>query len=209
MSDSVVSPQEITEHLERFLPHEVLEYLEPEQKRLIHDSLVLIAYFEDKPLEPNEIHDYAFVVFPLAKAFEGFLKTYFYRKNLITEKVYSGRHFRVGRSFNPDLPDKYRDEFWVYDDVARECGEDLARRMWNVWLDARNHLFHYFPNDKYDVTLAQAKELVFHTLDVVTDAIHCEGPGPYAYKNSFSSCDSCDTISCTSNRTFPNSNHNV
>lgn len=159
--------------LQEALTPELHAYLEAEQKRLIRDSLLLIKHSEECPGFPDEIHDFAFVVFPLAKAYEGFLKTYFYRNGLISEKVYRGRHFRVGRSFNPDLPEKYRDEFWIYDDVSRVCGKDMARDMWNVWLDARNHLFHYFPDDKYDLTLEDSRILVQHAISVMDSAVRC------------------------------------
>lgn len=159
--------------LEQVLPPELLSYLEEEQKRLIRDSLLLVEYFKKCEDLPSEIHDFAFVVFPLAKAYEGFLKTYFYRIGLISEQMYAGRHFRVGRSFNPDLPEKYRDEFWLYDNVARECGDELARVMWDVWLDARNHLFHYFPHDKYDLTLEESSLLVTHAVEVMGEAVRC------------------------------------
>ena len=162
-----------TPSLETQLSSVLFMYLEAEQQRLIRDSLILIEYFESCSPRPDQVHDYAFVVFPLAKAYEGFLKTYFYRNDLITDKVYSGRHFRVGRSFNPDLPDTLRDEYWVYDDVARRCGEELAHDMWQVWLDARNHLFHYFPDEKYDLTLEEARSLVQHSLAVMRRAVLC------------------------------------
>ncbi|MCD8484888.1 hypothetical protein LRY65_03845 [Candidatus Woesebacteria bacterium] len=162
-----------TSFLSTYISPDLISYLEAEQKRLIKDSLLLLSYFADRPEDPHEVHDFAFVVFPLAKAYEGFLKTYFYRHHLISEDRYRGRYFRIGRSFNPDLPQKYRDEDWVYDDVTRECSEELAREMWNVWLDARNHLFHYFPDERYDLTLEEAEKLVHHALDVMTRAVRC------------------------------------
>lgn len=160
--------------LKESLPASLFLYLEAEQKRLIRDSLTLLDFFDNCADFPEEIHDFAFAVFPLAKAYEGFLKSYFYRNGLIDEKLFKGRHFRVGRSFNPDLPEKYRDEFWLFDDVVRMCGKDIAREMWNVWLDARNHLFHYYPEDTYDLTLEGARQLVIHSLDVMNRAVECD-----------------------------------
>lgn len=156
------------------LSPELDAFLEPEQKRLIQDSLQLLAYFETCEDVPEEVHDFAFLVFPIAKAYEGFLKTYFHRHGLISQDVYRGRHFRVGRSFNPDLPNRLRDEHWLYDDVARNCGNDLAHLMWQVWIDARNHLFHYFPDQRYMLTPAQAQEIVKRVLDAMHRAVLCK-----------------------------------
>jgi len=52
----------------------------------------------------NGYHDYSFVVFPLAKAYEGFLKKVLVEMGLSDKETVYGRHFRIGKSLNPDLP---------------------------------------------------------------------------------------------------------
>lgn len=147
-------------------------FFEEEQKELVNDSFKLIEYFAQRHSE-LPVHDFAFIVFPIARAYEGFLKTFFYRANLITEAVYTGRHFRVGRSFNPDLPEKFRDEFWLYDNVQQACSADLAHRMWQAWLDGRNHLFHYYPHNKYELTYVDAVQICERIVQAMEDAVRC------------------------------------
>jgi hypothetical protein len=159
-------------------------FLEPPQRELIEDSLHLIDTFHcltqsmDCPCRAKEssslISDYAFLVFPAAKAYEGFLKLFFWRTRLISDQEYHGHSWRVGRSFNPDIPYKFRDEDWIYDDVAQLCSPDLAKDLWAMWLDGRNHLFHFFPRDRYVLSLAEAEKLVHRIVAVMEEALACE-----------------------------------
>src|SRR3990167_296055 len=86
-------------------------YLEHDLQELISLSFYLedrIASWEEK------FHDYAFIVFPAAKAYEGFLKKIFLDLGLIDEGDYFGKHFRIGKALNPNLEKKYRNNSWVY-----------------------------------------------------------------------------------------------
>ena len=105
--------------------------------------------------------DYSFVVFPAAKAYEGFLKKLFLDFNFISEDEYFGKHFRIGKALNPNLEKIYRDNEGVYDKVVTHCGgKDLADKLWDTWRLSRNLVFHWFPNEKNTVTLDGAKERV-------------------------------------------------
>jgi hypothetical protein len=110
----------------------------------------------------EQLADYSFVVFPIAKAYEGFLKEYLRTMTLIDDQTYRSRRFRIGRALNPDLFPQHQNEHWLYDDVARRCGPELARELWQTWLECRNHVFHYFPDHQQDnfITLTQAQEKV-------------------------------------------------
>lgn len=148
------------------------QFLQPELIEEVEDSLLLIDCFlkNNNQKQPN---DFAFAVFPLAKAYEGFLKKFFKELGVLSAKHYESRHFRIGRSFNPDLPHKLRDEVWLYDDVAAHCGSDLARQMWQLWIDGRNHLFHFFPGARYELTLAEAQKMSEHFLQLMDQALEC------------------------------------
>lgn len=140
-------------------------YAEEDLRELFTASIVL-AYqsngFRDK------FHDFAFVVFPAAKAYEGFLKKVFFDKGFITQDDYSGKHFRVGKALNPSLEEKFRSES-VYDKVSQFTGSrELADKLWDTWRRSRNLLFHWFPNEKNSITLDEARinlHLIFDTVD--------------------------------------------
>lgn len=108
--------------------------------------------------------DYGFVVFPMAKAYEGFVKKFLYEMDFIDEKTYKDKHFRIGKSLNPDLPKKYRDSSWVYaklDKWGKSRGKSkLARDMWRAWKKGRNRVFHYFADDERRLELKEARERI-------------------------------------------------
>jgi len=129
-----------------------LKYLDPWQKNLVKTSYYLSEQFPEK----NYINDFSFVVFPMAKAYEGFLKKVLLDLNLISHKVYYGRRFRIGRALNPDVSPKQRDQWWLYDDLCRIFNQELAQEIWQTWLQCRNHVFHFFPNGEKELTLNEA-----------------------------------------------------
>ena len=129
-----------------------LKYLDPWQKNLVKTSFYLSEQFA----ENNYINDFSFVVFPMAKAYEGFLKKVLLDLNLISHKVYYGRRFRIGRALNPDVSPKQRDQWWLYDDLCRIFNQELAQNIWQTWLQCRNHVFHFFPNGEKELTLNEA-----------------------------------------------------
>lgn len=148
-------------------------FFSPEERQLCRDSLNLVEWLSVPSRRP-EVHDYAFVVFPLAKAYEGFLRDYFFQAGLISDRDYEGKYFRIGRSFNPDLPNRLRDHEWIYDDVAQLCSEDMARDMWKAWIEGRNHLFHYYPHSRYDLTYEEAVDRVWMLIEVMEQAMECD-----------------------------------
>jgi hypothetical protein len=157
------------------VPPTVRAFLPPELAELVEDSLLL--HRNAAVSENGVFNDYAFVVFPLAKAYEGFLKIFFFQLGVVKKDVYHARHFRIGRSFNPDLHPNLRDASWLYDDAVRLCGEDVARELWQIWLDARNHLFHFFPADRYVLTNQEAGVLIGRLLAAMQAALACRPRG--------------------------------
>lgn len=159
--------------LPEFLSPELFTFLLPEQRDDIQDSLRLLDQFQLPP--PNGLnhpHDFAFIVFPMGRCYEGFLKLFFMHLGVLQDEHYYSKFFRIGRSFNPDIKMHLRDEVWVYDDVQQQTNEEVARRLWEVWLSARNHLFHYFPDDRYQVSYSEARKLVEDVISAMEDAIH-------------------------------------
>ena len=123
------------------------------QQELVRTSIELFAREERMK---SAFTEYSFVVFPMSKAYEGFLKKYFYDAGLISETMYMDRRFRIGRALNPDLRASQRDEEWIYPKIQKDCGNDVARGIWDTWLLCRNQLFHYFPDQHTWLSLSEA-----------------------------------------------------
>lgn len=142
-------------------------YLEEDLQELIRESSLLITKVENWE---EKFHDYAFVVFPAAKAYEGFLKKLFYDLRLISEEQFRGKRFRVGKALNPELSVRLRKSYGVYYKLIEYCAGDygLADNLWDTWKEARNVLFHWFPNEKNAISYNEAKEkfdMILTTLD--------------------------------------------
>lgn len=121
-----------------------------------------------------QFSDYSFIVFPMAKAYEGFLKQYLFQLHLISSETYQDHRFRIGRALNPDLRNHQRDEQWLYDDVVRLCSDSLGRQLWDTWLQCRNRVFHYFPAATQQLSLEQAGEYLVLIANTMAEAFACQ-----------------------------------
>ena len=145
-------------------------YLEKDLQGLLREATLLI---EKVSLWDEKFPDYSFVVFPAAKAYEGFLKRLFLDRGFISEDDYYGKRFRVGKALNPSLEKRIRAKESVYDKIVQFCGgKELADKMWNTWKVCRNLLFHWFPKEKNAINFDQSKErvaLIIETIDAAFD----------------------------------------
>lgn len=149
-------------------------YLGEDIQKLLFTSEFLNSVVEgwgaDLPGGKNRFHDYSFVLFPAAKAYEGFLKKMFLDMGFITEEDYFGKHFRIGKSLNPSLPKELRSES-VYDEIVKYCnGNALADHLWETWRVCRNLIFHWFPNEKNAITLSEARERIDMIINAIDEA---------------------------------------
>lgn len=154
-------------------------YLDEPMRELVDQSYYLLDHEE---MNERELFDYSFIVFSMAKAYEGFLKKFFYDIGLIDLADYKGTFFRIGRSLNPDLPNKYRDEHWIYDDLQRMCeshpkgaAKEMPSMLWNAWRMGRNALFHYFPGKQEFIDLEEARSRVELIRAAIDQAVRCKG----------------------------------
>ncbi len=139
-------------------------YLPTEAKGLINDGEVLLGYSER--IKEN-ISDYSYLVFPFAKAYEGFLKKLLLDLKLIREDMYYGDSVRIGRILNPHF---IREHDNVYKGLSSIVDGDItvAENLWTVWIKARNQVFHYFPHNFRKLTYVESKELI----DDLVSAMH-------------------------------------
>lgn len=147
-------------------------FFSEESRRLSRESLALAEWLAVPSARPP-IKDFSFVVFPIAKAYEGFLRDYFFQVGLIPEREYQSKHFRIGRSFNPDLPNRLRTEEWIFDDVANACSPEVARNLWQAWIEGRNHLFHYYEHGRYSLTYEAAVSRIWQLIEAMEEALEC------------------------------------
>lgn len=148
------------------------QFLTDWQRQLIEVTEKLIKQHHPKQ-QDTQLEDYSFIVFPMSKAYEGFLKKLFYDLGLITKATYEGRRFRIGRALNPDVVKHQRDQYWLFDDVARICSPKIAKRLWKAWLLCRNRVFHFFPKDKGLLNYDQALAKVQQVAEAMQSAVAC------------------------------------
>jgi hypothetical protein len=149
-------------------------YLGEDLQKLLAASEFIFSEVEswgaDLPGGRREFDDYSFVVFPAAKAYEGFLKKLFLDLKLISEKDYYGKHFRIGKALNPSLPRQLKRE-GVYDKIVQlRQSHTLADNLWNTWRLCRNLTFHWFPNEKNAISLSQAGERIEMIIKAIDEA---------------------------------------
>lgn len=140
-------------------------YLSPGQKGLIEEGLYLLNDIGEHP--DLHITDFSYLVFPFAKAYEGFLKQLFKDLGFISENTYNSNHFRIGKALNPHLERVLRGES-VYDKIVQSSGgRNLADEMWDVWRRGRNLVFHYFPHNLKALSKTEAEELISQILGIM------------------------------------------
>ena len=142
------------------------DYLSGDLKVLAETTFILLEQAQN---QHPDLLDYSYIIFPLSKAYEGYLKQLLLDLNLINGDTFYDKHFRLGRALNPDIRQNQRDEFWLYDDVAKVCGHELSRRFWNAWLDFRNGVFHFFPKKSSFYSLPQIERMVSDLSQVMAD----------------------------------------
>jgi len=137
-------------------------------------DLVKQAYSLLDKFKVPEYHDYSFIVFPMAKAYEGFLKKWFFAGGFINEYQYKSDHFRIGKALNPSLPARFKNDGYVYDKIVASCPDPhLADTLWLAWKQSRNLTFHYFPHHRYFLTLPEARARLNQLAAAMAAAISC------------------------------------
>ncbi len=121
------------------------------------------------PVHP--ITDYSYLVFPIAKAYEGFLKKLFLDLKFINHHEYADDHFRIGRMLSPHLVKLLKHQS-VYTKMVEHFGDpDLADDLWRVWKQGRNLVFHYFPHNVRALSLEEAENLTQDIVKVMEKAV--------------------------------------
>jgi hypothetical protein len=145
-------------------------YLTDWQVQLVEVTDQLVEQYS---FNQEELVDYSFLIFPMAKAYEGFLKKFFLDLRLIDRETYEGRRFRIGRALNPDVSINQRDRHWLYSSIEEVCSPETAAQLWKGWLQCRNKVFHFFPKDKGLLTYEQAVKKIEQLNLAMSTAVEC------------------------------------
>lgn len=137
------------------------KYLSDAQKDLIREGKYLL---DDVIKEGKyDFKDYSFLVFPFAKAYEGFLKQAMLEVKFISRVDYISDHFRLGKVLSPNMQAKLGERS-VYKKVCDTYGCELGDRVWDTWKLGRNQVFHYFPHNLRSLTMQQAEDIINNIL---------------------------------------------
>lgn len=141
------------------------QYLSSHQQELLKDTQTIFNRLELR----DGISDYSFLVSPVAKLYEGFLKDFFLKIGIISEVEYESDRFRVGKTLNPSLRYKRFSVFQKLSD-SHEKGEELAETLWDAWKFGRNEIFHYFPGNYKNLTKQEAEDRIVLLLKAIIQA---------------------------------------
>lgn len=141
-------------------------YLSQGQKDLLSEGL----YLMDDIIRDHayQFKDYSFLVFPFAKAYEGFLKQIFRDKDLISRLDYISDHLRLGKLMSPNLIGKLGDKS-LYKKIQERYSQELADKVWNIWKSGRNQIFHYFPHNFKAISFNESRELSLKILKTMEE----------------------------------------
>lgn len=149
------------------------KYLSDGQKGLVSTSLFLLEDIKSHP--DTRLTDYSYIVFPISKAYEGFLKQLFLDRRFISKNQYESDHFRIGKALSPNLQYHLRAKS-VYFKITEKCGVEVSEKLWQMWKRGRNLIIHYYPHNYQAISLHDAETMVYDFLKTMGEAIYeCKG----------------------------------
>lgn len=142
-------------------------YLSEHQKDLIREGDFLMR--EVIPKTHHQFKDYSFLIFPYAKAYEGYLKQLFLDIGFISHLDYISDHFRLGKFLSSHLVGNLGDAS-LYKQIHMSSTRNLAEDIWQTWKLGRNQIFHYYPHNTRLVTYEDAIDISNTILQVMEKA---------------------------------------
>lgn len=142
-------------------------YLSQNQKDLINEGV----YLMNDIIRDNAYHfkDYSFLVFPFAKAYEGFLKQLFKDIKFISHLDYISDHLRLGKLMSPNLVQKLGERS-LYKKIKEKAGINLADKIWHCWKIGRNQVFHYYPHNIKALSFSEAEAIIDEILATMEES---------------------------------------
>lgn len=151
--------------LDENLVQRAKKYTDRSQDFLLNDTVIISRKLRDN----DKIEDYSFLLAPIAKAYEGFLKDFFLHIGLIDNNLYEGDRFRVGKTLNPSL--RYK-RFSIFQRLSQldDHGEELAEKLWDAWKQGRNEALHFFVGNLKKLSLEEAISRIHQVLTAIVQA---------------------------------------
>ena len=146
---------------------EFWQYLSPNQKDLILEGQYLMNNIASN--NAFQFKDYSFIIFPFAKAYEGFLKKLLKDIGFISHLDYISDHLRLGKLMSPNLSSRLKERS-LYKKIKEKVSKDLADKIWNTWKLGRNQIFHYFPHNLKSVSFKEAEKIVNQIIETMEEA---------------------------------------
>jgi len=149
------------------------DYLSQNQKDLILEGNFLM----NQVIKENnyEFKDYSFLIFPFAKAYEGYLKQLFRDVRFLSRLDYISNHLRLGKLMSPNLADRLGDRS-LYVQIREHATKELADLIWDTWKIGRNQVFHYFPHNIKGVSFDEAEVIISQIITAMREAYEQLGP---------------------------------
>jgi hypothetical protein len=144
-------------------------YLSVDIRDLLEDGELLLTFVTEHK-DKTDISDFSFLVFPFAKAYEGFLKKFFMDLGMITYEEFYGDEIRIGRILNPGYQHEHGNIILKMSDKT-DGMKELSTKLWETWGKGRNRVFHYFPHNFRKLRYDEAKEIVDEIIGVMTKAV--------------------------------------
>ncbi len=144
----------------------IWQYFSDTQRDLIREGNYLMEFVEK---QGYQFKDYSFLVFPYAKAYEGFLKQIFLDMRFISHLDYISDHYRIGKFLSPHLVHKLEGRS-VYMKLMYAVDEAFARKLWETWRNGRNQVFHYYPHNIKRLTFQDADKMNNTILNTMLDS---------------------------------------
>lgn len=145
----------------------ISQYLSQEQQDLISEGQYLVQ--EVTKNQAYQFKDYSFLIFPFAKAYEGFLKKLFLDSKFISRLDYISDHYRLGKMLSPNLMEKLGARS-LYKQITDRTGAELAEKIWTTWKIGRNQIFHYFPHNLKAVSFSEAQTIIKQILEMMEES---------------------------------------
>ena len=142
-------------------------YTSQTQKDLILEG----QYLMNNVVRNNDYQfkDYSFLVFPFAKAYEGFLKQLFKDIKFISHLDYISDHLRLGKLMSPHIEFKLGDRS-LYKKMREKVSVEFAEMVWSSWKLGRNQIFHYFPHNTKAISFTEAEKIVGKLIEAMEEA---------------------------------------
>ncbi len=148
------------------LNNEFWDYLTQTQRDLILEG----DYLNEEVLKKCKycFKDYSYLVFPYAKAYEGFLKKICYDVGFLSERDYLSDFLRLGKLLSPNLVGRLGNES-LFKKIRDTVSKDMADELWMTWKEGRNQVFHYFPHNLKALTHEEADEIIENMKQTMLD----------------------------------------